>query len=89
MRKEYNILVEHWEYITAIEPQSDYTLIVTFENGEKRIYDCKPLLDEGVFKVLNNLELFMQAYFDGTTVAWNDMLDIAPEELYYNGIPIE
>lgn len=77
-----------WE-VQNVQPQPDYTLIITFATGEKKLYDCKPLLNHGVFKALNNIDFFMQAHSDGTTVVWNEDIDIAPESLYEKGVPIK
>lgn len=74
--------------VTNVIPNQDYTLIITFITGEKKIYDCKPLLEKGIFKQLKNQALFNQVCCDGTSIAWNEEIDIAPEELYYNSITI-
>ncbi|WP_227762490.1 DUF2442 domain-containing protein [Zhaonella formicivorans] len=31
--------------VKGVEPLNDYQLLLTFENGEKRIFDMKPYLD--------------------------------------------
>ena len=41
--------------VADVCPNTDYTLMLTFENGEKRLYDAKPLLDK---KLLQLLALF-------------------------------
>lgn len=33
--------------ISSIIPNDDYTLILIFDNGEKRIYDMKPFFKDG------------------------------------------
>jgi hypothetical protein len=71
--------------VTNVEPKEDYTLIITFITGEKKIFDMKPLLDKKNFEQLKDITLFMKAYVDGTSVSWNDSIDIAPEYLYENG----
>ena len=75
--------------VKSVEPQDGYVLLVTFVNGERKTYDCSPLLDEGVFKQLKDPEVFKMAHVDIDTVAWNDNLDIALEELYQNGVTID
>lgn len=75
--------------VTNVIPNRDYTLIITFITGEKKIYDCKPLLEKGIFKQLKNQALFNQVCCDGTSVIWNEEIDIAPEELYYNSVIIK
>ena len=35
--------------VQAVEAMSEYRLRITFSNGEVGVYDCRPLLDLGVF----------------------------------------
>ena len=74
--------------LTHVEPRSNHTLLLTFENGEKRLYDFKPELELPVFAPLKNIGLFMQAKKHSYAVVWNDAIDIASEALYYNGTPV-
>ena len=60
----------------------DYTLDVTFSNGEVGLYDCTPLLDFGVFKELRDIRYFRQAFVSGGTVVWPHEQDICPDTLY-------
>ena len=69
--------------ITAVIPQEDYTLLLTFENGEQRIFDMKPYLDFGpVFKALKEPAMFKTARVCFKTVAWENNADLDPEILY-------
>ena len=36
-------------YVKSVKPREDFSLLLTFENGEKRIFDLKPYLDKPVF----------------------------------------
>ena len=37
--------------IVSVAPDDDFTLVLTFDNGEKRRYDMKPSIENGkVFK---------------------------------------
>ena len=74
--------------LTRVEPCNDHTLLLTFETGEKRLYDFKPDLDIPVFEPLKDVDLFMQAKGHGYAVVWNEDIDIASEALYYNGIAV-
>lgn len=67
-----------------VQACEDYTLLLTYENGEKRIYDALPLLKFPAWKKLKNLSFFihMAHVGDFNTVSWDDMTDIAPERLY-------
>ena len=73
-----------------VQARKDYTLLLTYANGEKRIYDALPLLDFPVWKKLKNIVFFMHmAHVEANTVAWDDMTDIAPERLYEDSKIIE
>ncbi len=75
--------------VKAVEPKEDFILLLTFENGEQKLYDCKPiLLEYPAFACLKNPTLFNKVYVEHHSVAWNDELDIAPEDLYERGIPV-
>ena len=73
--------------ITAVAPQENYTLLLTFENGEQRYLDMKPYLHRGVFKQLANLNIFNTAHLSFDTVAWKNEVDLAPEVLYEKSVP--
>jgi hypothetical protein len=84
----YSLGIPKWR-VLAVHPQPDYTLLLTFANGEKRLYDASPLLDEKIYSPLKNLAFFLSAKVDGDSVAWSDELDIAPEHLYECSKPVE
>ena len=60
----------------------DYKLVLTFTNAEKGIYDCKKLLDFGVFKEFKDIDYFKQATVEHGTVIWPHEQDICPDTLY-------
>jgi hypothetical protein len=74
--------------ITAVVPQDNYILFLTFENGEQRYLDMKPYLHRGVFKVLEDKNMFNTAHLSFDTVAWGNEIDLAPEILYEKSSPI-
>ena len=78
--------IPHWS-VKKVIAREDYTLLITFADGTKKVYDAKPLLDIKIFQPLRNPALFMQAHVSYGTVIWNDDLDIAPEHLYECGKP--
>jgi hypothetical protein len=80
--------VPEW-VVTDVYPQSDYTLLLTFADGEKKIYDARPLLKKPIYSQLNSLPFFLSARAEYDTVVWNDDIDIAPEHLYECAKPIE
>ena len=44
--------------VKNVVPNNDYTLKLTFDNGEEKIFDVKPYMDKGIFKELNEMHLF-------------------------------
>jgi len=74
--------------VKRVEPQDDFTLIVTFESGERKRFDMKPYLDTGVFKQLKDISVFGTAHVSFNTVAWENDVDFDPEALYEGGLPL-
>ena len=75
--------------VASVQPRPDYTMLLTFENGEKRIYDARPLLKKPICRKLNDLPFFMKARAAFGTVVWSDDVDIAPEHLYECSKPVK
>jgi hypothetical protein len=73
--------------VTDVVPSDDYKLYVTFTNGEKRVFDAKPLLDLPAFKPLNNLEFFKSVHTGFGTILWPKDIDYCPDTLYEKSIP--
>ncbi len=71
-----------------VVPRPDHTLLVTFENGEKKLYDFKPKLNLKIYEPLKSPSLFMQAQKHPYAVVWNETMDIASEALYAKGVPV-
>ncbi len=68
--------------VIDVQPKEDYTLLLTFADGTKKIYNARPLLDKAIYTQLKNLAFFLCAKVECGTVVWNDDIDIAPEHLY-------
>ena len=70
----------------------DFTLKAVFQNGEVRMYEVSRLFGEiPEFATLPAMPgLFEQASVDpsGRAVIWNDELDLASEEIYFNGMTV-
>lgn len=66
--------------IVAADRFGDYRLMVTFNDGEKRIFDGHSLLDGPVFAPLADEKVFNDYALDYETLTWlNGEVDIAPE----------
>jgi hypothetical protein len=61
---------------------TDYQIELLFTNGERRVYDCRPLLDFGVFRELRDLAYFKKVKVSGETISWPHEQDICPDMLY-------
>ena len=73
--------------VVKVEARPNYSLLLEFENHEKRLFDMAPYLDKRPFTPLKSLALFTQAKVDYGTVVWPGNIDIAPETLYDRSIP--
>jgi hypothetical protein len=68
--------------VKEVKPSSDYSLHLTFENGEKRFFDMKPYLNNGIFKELKDISLFNTVKVSFDTIEWDNEADFDPEFLY-------
>ena len=75
--------------VISVLPLPDYRLLVEYATGERKIFDTKPYISGGWYGELADVDTFNTVRPCGTTVKWKDGQDIAPEELYYNGVPID
>lgn len=73
--------------VKEVKALDEYKLLLTFENGEVKIFDMKPYLDKGIFRKLKDISLFKSARVNFDTVEWENEADIAPETLYEDSIP--
>jgi hypothetical protein len=62
-------------------------LVVRFENGVEKAYDCGPLLNRPQFQLLKVPAFFRAVRVDagGYGVSWNDQMDISEYEVWTNG----
>lgn len=88
--------------ITAVSPNDDFTLTISFDNGEKRLYDVRPLLKKGtVFEPFSAIENFRRVYIDeqhciawdidpsvDSNKVWNNKVDLCPDGCYIDSKPI-
>lgn len=74
--------------VKSIRPLDDYKLLILFTDGERRIFDFKPLLDMPCYQPLKDAELFRRVYIECGTAAWSEDIDIAPETLYADSVPL-
>jgi hypothetical protein len=70
--------------VKEVIPDTDYTLLLTFDNGDKRRFDMKPYLDKGIFQELRDVNQFNSVHVSFDTVEWDNEADFDPEVLYTN-----
>lgn len=73
--------------VVKVNPQSDFSLDLVFENGEQRRFDMKPLLNIKPWNRIAQPDLFMCARAEYGTVVWPGDIDVAPETLYDDSVP--
>ncbi|MCD7712762.1 MAG: DUF2442 domain-containing protein [Clostridiales bacterium] len=88
--------------IVGVVPNNDFTLTISFDNGEKRLYDMRPLLlPNTVFAPFANIEDFKRVYVDAChTIAWDidptvdsekvwsNKVDLCPDSCYIDSAPL-
>ena len=76
--------------IYSVKTIDNHTLLVEFDNCEKRKYDITPLLESEVFFPLKNPAFFKNAQIEqtGYAVFWNEDIDISEYELWVHGKPV-
>lgn len=89
--------------LVAVAPNDNFTLTLTFDNGEIRLLDMKPSLKKGtVFEHIMNLNDFKRVYLDemkcvswdidpnvDSKIVWNNKIDLCPDSCYIDSIPIK
>jgi len=71
--------------VTNVKPGQDYTLHITFTNGEEKSFDVKPYLETGLFKELKDAGLFNSVKPFLGSIQWANGLDLCPDTLYLKG----
>jgi hypothetical protein len=68
--------------VIQVEPLSDFTLRLFFDNGEVKRFDVSPYLEKGIFVELKNIQYFKQVkpFFGG--VQWLHEQDFSAHTLY-------
>ena len=67
-----------------VKPLNNYLLEITFNNGEKKIFDVKPYLEFKQFKELKDEKVFKKVKIARLSIEWENGADICPDELYNN-----
>ncbi len=67
--------------IISAKPLPHHRVEVVFKNGAHGIFDCTPYLEEGVFRQLQDEQVFRSVRVDYGTLVWPGEIDIAPDTI--------
>ena len=73
--------------VKSVVPLSEFRLLLTFDNSERRLFDVRPYLTKGVFSELTDESLFRSVRVCFDTVEWGNGADLCPEVLYAESEP--
>jgi len=68
--------------------QSEYKLLLTFENGVVKLVDMEQYLDGEIFEPLKDIDYFktVRVNPDIDTIVWDNDADVSPDFLYEIGV---
>jgi hypothetical protein len=72
--------------VKHVKPEQNYTLLITFNNGEVKRFDVKPYLGIGLFKELQDLSLFNSVKPFLGSIQWANGVDFCPDTLYLESL---
>jgi len=72
--------------VKDVRPAADYTLTLTFSNGEVKVFDVKPYLDKGIFRELRDPALFNSVRPFLGSIQWRHGQDFCPDTLYLDSM---
>lgn len=88
--------------IVSVTANADYTLTLTFDNGEIRLYDATKLFTTGsIFNKIKSPKDFQRVYLDSSNCVswdinpnvdsnkvWSNKLDLCPDSCYLDSVLI-
>jgi hypothetical protein len=74
-------------WIVSAKYISDYSIMLTFNDGMHKRVDLKDHLNKPIFEPLRDKKVFAQFSMNAFTIEWDNGADFAPEFLYKIGTP--
>ena len=71
--------------VLEVKARGDFTVESLFANTERKIFDVKPYMDKGIFKELQNKDVFNSVKVDNGSISWVGGQDFCPDTLYLEG----
>ena len=76
--------------IVSFKVVSELCMLVTFSNGEKKIFDAKYLIKYPIYEILKDFNVFKKAYIENGIIVWNNgKIDIGTDSVYNNSYEYE
>jgi hypothetical protein len=72
--------------VKHVKPEQNFTLLITFNNGEVKRFDVKPYLGIGLFAELLDLSIFNSVKPFLGSIQWANGLDFCPDTLYLESL---
>ncbi len=73
--------------VIAVKAQTNFTLDLEFENGERRCFAMEQYINQKPWVKLKSATIFQAVFIENGTVAWPGNIDIDPETLYEYSSP--
>ncbi len=74
--------------VIAVHACPEFQLHLEFKNGERRRFDMRPLLAMKPWNRIASPAVFERVRVDYGTVVWPGEIDVAPETLYDDSVPL-
>jgi hypothetical protein len=74
--------------VKEVQATDTYQLNILFTNGERRIFDAKPLLKLNAFKPLADLGYFKLVKVAFGSIEWPNGIDYCPDTLYMESVKV-
>lgn len=73
--------------VIAAQPLAHTQLLLSFSNGEQRLFDASAYLDKGIFTQLRDPDYFDRVRVVAGHVEWPGGQDFSPDTLYLRSVP--
>jgi len=74
--------------VVNVKTTQDFQLELSYQNGEQRRFDMRPFLNMRPWNRIASAQLFHRAAVAYGTVVWPGEIDISPETLYDDSVPL-
>ena len=79
---------DHFELLTVANAIDDHRVAVTFESGERGVFDCAPYFDTGYYKPLRNPAFFKCVHVSFGDLAWPNDIDIGADDVWDEAVRV-